>query len=58
MAFKKGDLVKLNITVPQGAITKMRMDDDGTVFYLVAWQNADGSENERWFTEEQLVIAE
>jgi hypothetical protein len=55
-AFKKGDVVKVNTVLPEGPIVKMRMDDDGTIYYLLAW-TADGLEHERWFTEDQLVSA-
>ena len=57
MAFKKGDVVKVKAVIPQGPIAKMRMDEDGTVYYLVAWENADGTPAERWFTEEQIESA-
>jgi hypothetical protein len=36
----------------------MRMDDDGVIYYLIQWENADGTPGERWFTEDQLVAAE
>jgi uncharacterized protein YodC (DUF2158 family) len=52
--FKKGDVVKVKTVLPEGPIVKMRMDDDGTIFYLLAWAT-DGVEHERWFTEDQLV---
>jgi hypothetical protein len=52
--FKKGDVVKVKTVLPEGPIVKMRMDDDGTVFYLLAW-TTDGVEHERWFTDDQLV---
>ena len=55
-AFKKGDIVKVNTVIPQGPIIKMRMDDDGKVYYLIEW-TADGVSHERWFTEDQLVAA-
>jgi hypothetical protein len=55
-AFKKGDVVKVNTVLPEGPIIKMRMDDDGTIYYLLAW-TSDGLEHERWFTEDQLVSA-
>ncbi len=55
-AFKKGDVVKVNAVLPEGPIIKMRMDDDGIVYYLVAW-SSDGVEHERWFTEDQIVSA-
>jgi hypothetical protein len=55
-AFKKGDVVKVNTVVPQGPIVKMRMDDDGIIYYLLEWA-ADGVAHERWFTEDQIVSA-
>ena len=58
MAFKKGDLVKVAVFAPQGPVAKMRMDDDGVIYYLIQWENADGTPGERWFTEDQLVSAE
>jgi uncharacterized protein YodC (DUF2158 family) len=57
MAFKKGDVVKLKTVVPEGPVSKMRMDDDGVVEYLVEWTDADGQNQHRWFTEDQLVEA-
>lgn len=54
--FKKGDVVKVKAVTPEGPITKMRMDEDGTIYYLVSW-TADGMDHERWFTEEQIVAA-
>jgi uncharacterized protein YodC (DUF2158 family) len=54
--FKKGDVVKVKTVLPEGPIVKMRMDEDGTVYYLLAW-TTDGVEHERWFTEDQLVAA-
>lgn len=55
MAFKKGDVVKVKAVLPQGPIIKMRMDDDGIVSYLVEWTDADGHDQQRWFTEDQLI---
>lgn len=54
--FKKGDVVKVNTVIPEGPITKMRMDEDGTIYYLVTW-TAGGVEHERWFTGDQIVAA-
>lgn len=58
MGFKKGDVVKVRVDAPQGPVAKMRMDEDGTIYYLIQWENADGTPAERWFTEDQLVAAE
>lgn len=53
--FKKGDVVKLLITVPQGPVEALRMDEDGNVQYLVAWTDVDGTTHTRWFDEAQLT---
>jgi uncharacterized protein YodC (DUF2158 family) len=57
MAFKKGDVVKVKAVLPEGPITKMRMDENGIVSYLVQWTDSDGLTQERWFTEEQITEA-
>jgi uncharacterized protein YodC (DUF2158 family) len=57
MAFKKGDVVRVKAVLPQGPITKMRMDEDGIVSYLVEWSDSDGHAQERWFTEDQITEA-
>lgn len=53
-AFKKGDVVKLNVVIPQGPVQAIRMDDEGTVSYLVEWEDTDGYK-QRWFEEDQLT---
>jgi uncharacterized protein YodC (DUF2158 family) len=55
--FKKGDVVKVKAVTPEGPITKMRMDDDGTVYYLLSWTTENNMVHERWFTDDQLVAA-
>jgi uncharacterized protein YodC (DUF2158 family) len=57
MAFKKGDVVKLKVVIPQGPILAMRMDEDGTIFCLVEWVDDNGAKQQRWFEESQLVAA-
>lgn len=54
-AFKKGDVVKLNQTVPQGPVQALRMDDEGKVFCLIEWVDANGGTQQRWFAEDELV---
>ncbi len=56
--FKKGDVVKLIATVPQGPIVKMRMDDDGDVWCLMEWTTADGQVHSRWFRDTELEAVE
>jgi hypothetical protein len=53
--FVKGQEVKLNTVVPQGPVQKLRMDDDGVVWYLIGWTDAEGMPQERWFREEELT---
>jgi hypothetical protein len=55
--FKKGDLVKVKSVVPQGPVVAMRMTEDGVIYYLVEWVDADGASQQRWFTEDQLIGA-
>jgi uncharacterized protein YodC (DUF2158 family) len=55
--FKKGDVVKLAATVPQGPVVALRMNEDGIVQYLVEWEDATGVEHQRWFNEDQLTGA-
>lgn len=52
--YKKGDVVKVNVTVPQGPVVAMRMDEDGVVSYMVEWVDAGGVSQQRWFDESQL----
>jgi hypothetical protein len=40
--FQKGETVRLDKTVPQGPVVKLRMDEEGNFFYLVEWTEADG----------------
>jgi uncharacterized protein YodC (DUF2158 family) len=54
--FKKGDVVKVKTVVPEGPIVKMRMDDNGIIYYLLEW-TVNGVTHERWFTDDQLVSA-
>ena len=53
---KKGDIVKLDVTVPSGPIIAMRMTEEGDVQCLVEWQDENGTQ-QRWFNQDQLVAA-
>ena len=55
--FAKNQEVKLNVAVPQGPVVALRMDENGTFFYLVEWTDADGVKQQRWFEESQLSAA-
>jgi uncharacterized protein YodC (DUF2158 family) len=56
--FKKGDVVQLKAVIPQGAVERLRMDDDGVVSCLLSWQDADGVAQTRWFREDELQLVE
>lgn len=55
--FFKNQEVKVNTVIPQGSIQKLRMDDDGNIFYLLSWVDIDGEAKERWFAESDLIEA-
>jgi hypothetical protein len=55
--FKKGDTVKLAVSVPQGPVEALRMDEDGNFSYLVSWTDDNGVVQSRWFDEAQLTAA-
>jgi uncharacterized protein YodC (DUF2158 family) len=55
--FKKGDAVRLNASIPQGVVSAMRMDEEGAVSYLMTWTDDTDVEQQRWFTESELVAA-
>jgi hypothetical protein len=57
MAFKKGDVVKLQAVVPQGPVLALRMNEEGEISCLIEWVDADGETQQRWFPETQLVAA-
>lgn len=53
--FIKGQEVKLVAVIPQGPVQALRMDEDGSFFYLVSWTNVDGNVQQRWFEEAELT---
>lgn len=50
---KKGDIVKLKATIPEGPVLALRFNDDGEVEALVEW-TANGTTEQRWFKQDQL----
>ncbi len=55
--FTKGQTLKLNAVVPQGPVLALRMDENGTFFYLLEWTDEAGVKQQRWFEESQLTAA-
>jgi uncharacterized protein YodC (DUF2158 family) len=53
--FKKGDLVEVKAVNPNGPVEALRMDEEGNFYYLLSWVDADGTNQQRWFQEDQLV---
>ena len=54
--FKKGDVLRLKALVPQGAVEKIQMTEDGEVQYLITWADPDGDTNQRWFSETEVEL--
>ena len=58
LTFQKGQVVTLkNPAVPTGPVVGFKMDNDGNVSYLVEWEDATGTAQQRWFTEAELTAA-
>jgi hypothetical protein len=55
--FKKGDVIKVVAIIPQGPVESIRMDEEGTVQYLISWTGYDGAVHTRWFDEADLTLA-
>lgn len=55
--FVKDQQVKAKAVVPHGPVQKLRMDDDGVIWYLISWQDINGVTQERWFREDDLTEA-
>jgi len=55
--FKKGDTVKVRTVVPEGPVQALRMDEDGTIHYLIEWVDVQGKSQQRWFEEDELIGA-
>lgn len=55
--FIKGEEVRVIAVIPQGPVEKLRMDEDGNFSYLLSWVDAEGTTQERWFAEQELVKA-
>ena len=53
----EGDEVKVPVSVPQGPVQALRMDEDGTVFCLIEWTDEQGQTQQRWFAEDDLIGA-
>lgn len=56
--FTKGQQVKVNYVIPQGAVQAFRMDEDGIVYCWLIWTDVNGEEKSRWFKESDLVAVE
>jgi len=53
--FSKGENVQVVGVIPDGPVQALRMDEDGVVYCLIEWQDADGNTQKRWFSEDELV---
>jgi uncharacterized protein YodC (DUF2158 family) len=55
--FAKGEVVKVVMKVPEGPVEKFMMTEDGVILCFVSWKDAEGQNQSRWFTEDELVKA-
>jgi len=55
--FVKGEVVKVEMTVPQGPVEKFMMTEDGVILCLISWVDAKGEHQSRWFPEDELTKA-
>lgn len=56
LAFQKGQNVTLkNPAVPTGPVVGFKVDGDGNVSYLIQWTDAQGQQQQRWFSEGELT---
>jgi hypothetical protein len=55
--FVKGEQVKLIAVVPEGPVEKFMMTEDGVIMCLISWKDANGQNQSRWFSEDELVKA-
>ena len=55
--FAKGEVVKVEMVVPQGPVEKFMMTEDGVIMCLISWKDAEGQNQSRWFSEYELVKA-
>lgn len=55
--FKPGAQVKLNVTLPQGEVKQLDVNQDGDIQYLVEYTDAAGDVHQRWFKEDELIGA-
>lgn len=55
--FSRGEDVRVAAVTPSGPVQALRMDEDGVVYCLIEWQDADGTTQKRWFSEDELVAA-
>lgn len=53
--FNKGEMVKVRTVVPHGPVEKLRMAEDGEVYYLISWIDQDNHKQSRWFAEKELM---
>jgi hypothetical protein len=52
--FTKNQTVRVKTVVPQGAVQAFRMDEDGVVYCLLTWTDANNKSQTRWFAESDL----
>lgn len=52
--FRVGEIVKAVVTIPEGPVLQIGVDQQGNIIYLVEYLE-NGQQQQRWFAEDQLV---
>jgi hypothetical protein len=56
--FKIGQKVKLASVPPEGPVLQLSVTPEGDIQYLIGYKGTDNCTHERWFKEDELVLAE
>lgn len=56
-SFKLGQKVQLIVSVPQGSVEQLTVNQEGEIQYLVSYMDKDGEQQSRWFLESELEIS-
>ena len=52
--FAKGEMAKVKVVIPEGAVEKFMLTEDGTIMCLISWKDEKGENKSRWFPEGDL----
>jgi len=56
--FKIGQKVKLAAVLPEGPVLQLSVTPEGNIQYLIGYKDTENCLHERWFKEDELIVAE